>query len=470
MLNKKKFKHEDFLKLSKDQIEKVSSIISNAELKKYNSIIPDIIEESKEFFGQYENEDKEFVDYIMNEQLIRADFFELAKQNSIALSYYNVVQKLKPKISDLKHFEEFMPFCLRKEILEKLLKRNLFSKVAEDMGFELNAKNQNSSFDNFLILFKAYFYGDNIYRGVFEYKTSCIIREITQLFDKNLKSGETELLKNNNFYSKLKSLTEQHKKSEVKLSQSEKLSTNKSIIKELINYFLETQSQNGFEEFKKIATDNQIEAIVRLNAEKNIENWELKSDKEFNRIKLLKKLLKFFLKQEHNSGDIIKEAEEINNKLKILKQSLQKFQEEFKQDSYYKIIKSWKNRIEAGKFSKKEISDLFIKLSSLINKDKIFALKQKDKNLVFEFIMNLLDVLCNVIDEEVEKIYVKNFIPYLKNVKGLLEILKNNSIDVDEYYLLINRRIKNLEIGDMSYTFSREVDNSISDWIVYLNE
>lgn len=459
----------NFLDDCKKEIEKISILIENADFRNYDPVIEKIGDEIEIFINSLQKREKELERYEKNEELFRADFYELAKQNKLAMDYYNLTQKLKLKNEKMKFSEEYLPFIFKNNFLKKLLKSYFYTKYAESLSFDFNGQDENSCFHNFMTLFKAYFFMGVDNKRRFEKNGLKIFQGILNLFEAKFKYKDPQFLNNNHFYSLLKSLIEKNYSEDKKLSRSEKSQINKHVIlKTMILDLLNIQEKKNFGDLKKIISDPEIDAKIKVNAEKEVETWKLKIDEDFKPILMVRKMMKYALLQENTNEETIKEAKKMADQIDSLIEKMEKFEEEFKQDSFYKIIKSWKNKTQSRRFTKQEILDLFNNLNKLVTEKKIKALKEKDKNIAFEFLNNVVDVLSNIKDEEVDKIYVKNFTAHLKNIKALFCILKDDIIDSEEYYLLINRRINNLNIRDFSYSFSEKVHHSLNNWINYL--
>ena len=121
------------------------------------------------------------------------------------------------------------------------------------------------------------------------------------------------------------------------------------------------------------------------------------------------------------------------------------FDEEFRKDYLLEDIKYWKTQIENGQFNIVEITGFVNKTEKIMTHSTILAFKRKNKNLAFEFILDVIKVLCNFNKNLNEQwtflIYHGN-----NNKEFISNIIMNNKITEKRNVELVSLNIDNLTI------------------------
>ena len=225
-------------------------------------------------------------------------------------------------------------------------------------------------------------------------------------------------------------------------------------IKKLKIELRELEISNNFENIKKLVFNENNFDIIKKNSFKNIEDWNLETDEHFRKLKLVVKILKKVENREEEKKNIYKNFDELEKKLI-------EYKNEFLEEIYFKIIEKTKNKILVGKFNKENIDNLYKKLNKVISIKKIKELTKKDKKICIQHLLDLVDIFMNC----EEDVYKNNFVLYLKNFRSLAECYKLEYIDNDEFFLLLNRRIKNIKYYEVEFSLSSRIDKHLITFI-----
>lgn len=463
---------QNFLSDCETQIKKISDIIENSDI---NLDVNQKIMNETENFGSLVNgkygSDIEY--YLKDEQKVRADFNQLVQKTEVAMDYYITAQNLKANGTSVRHYDEYLIFLKSYEsgkILKKVLNKYLYKKFAASLHKNDSHISEDSSlfFNYFLTFFKNFI----LIQKKLKLNLSKLIQAILTSFDSYPDSKEK-----NPFYHKLK---EQYEKicfpitgEESKESKSE---LNKNIEKMLLSLKFEGMQMQASEDFKDVkklvVSESEIQARMKLNMEMQTVSWNIKNDAEYIQFYILRKLLNFYItKQEQEKSNA---NEESINKARALKEQLVSIVSNLEDyacnNSWHIITKVMKNNIDSGKFTKTKLKELWD--NQLFDKvyDKNFKrLKVKDREEAFCFIINLIDVFCNIKEDEELKMFDENFTKHLKNVKEIVSLLKNGSLrDFKEYTLIVEYRLGKVQLYYSSYSLSREIDKYLQEWIQIL--